>query len=98
MSDDAIRFDATPARHEWAARLKTELTIWPHMTAREVVLECLLGVAACCLAGCGGFFLAIGETVLASVFGAIAVLIIVYHAATVRLDDADDAFTPEDRE
>ena len=97
MSDDAIRFDPAPAHHQWAARLKAELTIWPNMTAREFVLECLLGVAACCLAGGGGFFLAIGQTTVAALFGCIAVLLIVYHAATVRLDDAE-GFTSEDRE
>ena len=98
MSGELILY-GPPARQQRAAQpAAAPMRLFPRFTVREVVLECLLGTAASCLAGCGGFFLSIGQTVMAAVFGVTAVLIVVYHAATVELDDADEGFTSEDRE
>jgi hypothetical protein len=98
MSGELILYGPAARQPRAAQPEAAPMRLFPRITAREVILECLLGTAACCLAGCGGFFLSIGQTVIATVFGVTAVLIVVYHAATVELDDDDEAFTSEDRE
>jgi hypothetical protein len=88
MSGEIIRFEPLARLHAAPKTDKPEAAPQaqaPTRTVRNVILECLLGVAASGLAYAAGIFLGIGERHLAI-------------AATFTVDNAIEAATSEGRE